>query len=142
MTSAERKEISRAWLSVADEAIRDAERLANSSSWRSAANRSYYAAYSLLAAALVREPSVTFRSPADEPVREGPEHAPLSDLVGAHLRKRFGHGTTKEIRRAIGTLYLTRVEADYRPRAILQETRVKKGLKDVVIIEKAVKNIV
>ena len=111
MLKQERDAISVGWQRIGDEVLRDANLLRNQGSYRSSVSRSYYAAYSYLASALVQEQSVTFKID-----REGPEHD-LSDMVAKHLHNYFSIKVLPDVRLGIKTLYEMRLVADYKPRA-------------------------
>lgn len=136
MTSAQRKAISKEWLQVAEDALSSATELRELKRYRSSVSRSYYAAYSFLASALVLEQSVQFRDG-----REGPEHEPLSDLVAVHLRRAFAPSALKQVRVGVRTLYGARLEADYRPTMIVRETLAADALRWAAIIANNVRRI-
>lgn len=124
VTSAERRAISDEWRKVGEDALDAANRLLANDHFRSCVSRSYYAAYSFLAAALVLESGVNFRDD-----REGPEHEPLSDMVADHLRHVFPAAVRSRIRVGIRALYELRLIPDYRPRAVVGRARALDALR-------------
>lgn len=99
-------------------------------------SRSYYAAYSFLAAALVLNPSVSF---AED--REGPQHEPLSDLVASHLKHYLAPTARSRTRIGIRTLYEARLIADYRPRAAVSDEKATLALQYATEIANNVRKI-
>jgi hypothetical protein len=80
------------WVKAGDDALDAARVCAANEHWRSAVNRSYYAAYSYAASVLTKE-GVDFRDD-----RVGPEHEPLPELMGIQLKKLFGAQTLLKLR--------------------------------------------
>lgn len=133
MTREEREAIAANWRLVAENALSAANDLAYAGHPRSSVSRSYYAAYAFLAEALVVQASVGFQGD-----REGPEHEPLADLVRDHLRRSFSFTVGKQIRSDIRALYGFRLQADYRPRAVVRGEMAVAALQKATAISKNV----
>lgn len=99
---------------------------------RSCISRAYYAAYSLISSELSATKGVSF------PLgRHGPSHTDLPNLIGAHLRRKFGHKHVKDLKAAIRRLYFARLEADYEPHQKLGEDEARKAVLDArLVLEK------
>jgi uncharacterized protein (UPF0332 family) len=136
MTSEQRRTISQAWLSAAEDSLYAADRLHKDGQFRSSVSRSYYSAYSFPAAALVRQPGVTF---VDD--REGPQHEPLSDMVAEHLKQTLPRNVSKRVRTEIRALYAARLDADYRPRVSVGNAAAMVALKSAAVIATSVRRL-
>jgi uncharacterized protein (UPF0332 family) len=109
-----------AWLDLANDARRSANRLLTDDRFRSCLSRAYYAAYSKVTHVLAATPGVTFPNN-----REGPNHP--GELGTGGIRRLIESsmpGMVQE-RRAklselVGRLYTLRVDADYKPSATVE----------------------
>lgn len=136
MSAAERKQLYQAWLAAAEDSLTAAQSLREEGRYRSSVSRSYYAAYSFLAAALVLSPGVTFK-----PDREGPDHAGLADLARDHLKKTMAQGALTSVRTSIVTLYDARVYADYKPKNTVNDELATASLKQATTVANTVRKI-
>ena len=127
-----------------ESALKSAQKLFEEGFYRGSVSRSYYAAYSFLSGALVRERGV---SPWNE--REGPSHASLPNEIAEYLAgKTHKVGATKLtreesriVRRDLRTLYQLRVAADYRPSVIIRRIDALSSLQDATFIGKTVQTL-
>jgi hypothetical protein len=119
--------LAKSWYKVGEQALDAAQILRDKGHWRGAVNRSYYAAYSFSACLLSLE-EMEFRLEPTGLQREGPEHKPLPDLIGEHLRRRLGR-YIKDFRTLVGQLYNLRIASDYRPSASIRDDSGIQALK-------------
>jgi len=109
-----------AWLDLANDARRSANRLLAAEHFRSWLSRAYYAAYSKVTHALAATPGVTFR-----PNREGPDHP--GELGTGGIRRliettmpNMPHDRRGKLSELVGRLYTLRIDADYKPSATVE----------------------
>jgi uncharacterized protein (UPF0332 family) len=134
MTAEERKAISVAWIRAGADALHAAGELQAQGHYRSSVSRSYYAAYSYIAAVLVLKPGMNFQDD-----REGPEHEPLADHIKNFLMRDYTTNALKEMRAGIRVLYDARILADYRPRVAMLNASSLRALKKATAIANMVK---
>jgi uncharacterized protein (UPF0332 family) len=92
---------------------------------RSCISRAYYAAYAAAAYALVSSKGVVFALG-----RDGPGHEQLPNLVGNHLATELDFRTLKMVKKALRRLYSARLQADYKPNALLSHLEATQALLD------------
>jgi uncharacterized protein (UPF0332 family) len=114
--------VSGSWRQVAVDALKAGGELCDLGRYRSSVSRSYYAAYSALAARL-SEAGISF---ANE--REGPGHEQLTDLIENNLpgRKTWQR---RELKKLVRMLYGVRLQADYSPQAAVGRAEAQRSLK-------------
>jgi uncharacterized protein (UPF0332 family) len=92
---------------------------------RASVSRSYYAAYSAVAQALVDSKGVRFKSE-----REGPSHEGLTELVKNHLIQVLNKDVIRQVCRVINRLYQARLDADYFPSRDVNEAIARQARLD------------
>jgi len=109
------------WLDVAVSARRSASQLMRDAAFRSAASRAYYAAYSKLTHELVAAGVTMPRE------REGPGHQRLRPLIETPLTI-MTKAKRVVLSALVGRLYILRLDADYRPSAIVEAREARLAL--------------
>lgn len=108
------------WEELSRDAIRAAKLLRNEGRWRSSVSRSYYAAYAAVTSRL---------SPADfSRGWKNPSHSSLPDRIDGVSS--LSQGSKHALKRTLRILRKLREDADYRPRAVIQEAEAVDALRN------------
>ncbi len=112
------------WRAVSQDSRKAAQRLLEVECHRSSISRAYYAAYSAITSALVRQ-GITLGYGGNNPGHAGLPGYVLNNLTVLPLGSRF------EINKALRRLYRMRAEADYVAAAVLDRAAVKRAARDL-----------
>ncbi len=119
-----REEEAGPWQAISFNSRKAAQRLLEAECYRSSVSRSYYAAYSAVTSALVRQ-GITLGHGGNNPGHAGLPVYVLNNLTLLPLVTRF------EINKALRRLYRARAEADYVAAATVDNAAARRMLRDL-----------
>ena len=112
------------WQAIALNSRKAAQQLLITDCCRSSISRSYYAAYSAVTSALIRQ-GITLGYGGNNPGHAGLPALVINNLTLLPLTARY------DLNKALRRLYRARAEADYVAAAIIGEAEARKSLRDL-----------
>jgi uncharacterized protein (UPF0332 family) len=110
------------WLDVARDAREAANMLLTEARYRSAVARAYYAAYSKI----THELTATAGLPMP-PGREGPGHSRVRPVIETSMPN-MAPAKRDKLSELLGRLYGLRIDADYRPSAVVEGAEAREAI--------------
>ena len=119
-----REEEAQQWQAISLNSRKAAQRLLETDCHRSCISRAYYAAYSALTAALIRQ-GITLGYGGNNPGHAGLPVLVVNNLTSLPLTARF------DLNKALRRLYRARVEADYAAIIVVDNAAAKRSIRDL-----------